>query len=463
MSVAVVVSDQPRDSNGFNEDEPEERLSQETLAFQRRVSYLCALLAMTNAGTLYLYSAYATQLPYSQTERNLIASTGGAGQYLFGWTAGRMVNKYGPGRVAFVAGFFLLAGYSLMALSTTGPVPWPFFATFYSLVGIGSAGSYNSSLTSCLRNFSPQMHGLVVGLSVSLFGLSAFIFSTLSSLFRSESTLDTRSFLWFMGLTTGLCTVIASLGLRDLSLQPPPQRRRNSEQRPSNGDGEDDYVEDHVPSQRAPVSSKSDAWTLFFAFSLMTGTGLMFINNIGAIVLALMGPGKDVSKAQTRQVSLLSICNCIGRLMTGASSDYTLKHWGTRRLPFLMIAAGALVLAQIMGMSVDSPGILLTATTALVGFCYGSLFSSTPVIVSSWFGLRAFPELWGAFQLSPLIGGYVFNTLFGVIFDKNKELNCDGSQCFSSSFLATTIASGGSLVILVVLQVRRTRRSYIAL
>jgi hypothetical protein len=56
-----------------------------------------------------------------------------------------------------------------------------------------------------------------------------------------------------------------------------------------------------------------DFWILFVAFLFSSGAGLILINNLGQIVPAIGGQKGD----EDTYVSILSVCNCIGRLACG--------------------------------------------------------------------------------------------------------------------------------------------------
>lgn len=66
-----------------------------------------------------------------------------------------------------------------------------------------------------------------------------------------------------------------------------------------------------------------DFWLLFAVLAVLCGTGLMYINNAGTIALALGREGrldydkKRVSAWQAKQVALVSIWNCLGRILGG--------------------------------------------------------------------------------------------------------------------------------------------------
>jgi hypothetical protein len=66
-----------------------------------------------------------------------------------------------------------------------------------------------------------------------------------------------------------------------------------------------------------------DFWLLFSIMSLLSGTGLMYINNVGSISQALYSAGTEVvdpkhaAQWQAAQVSTVSIGNCLGRIIIG--------------------------------------------------------------------------------------------------------------------------------------------------
>eukprot|EP00842_Homolaphlyctis_polyrhiza_P000865 jgi/Hompol1/177/HPOL_001010-RA len=175
----------------------------------------------------------------------------------------------------------------------------------------------------------------------------------------------------------------------------------------------------------------------------LSGMGLMYINNIGSIVLALI-PDKSGSQAATEKqalmVSLISLFNCLGRIATGIISDKAQVHYGTQRLWFLISAGIMMLVAQFMGAFVVTTIPALIVCTCILGFGYGSLFSSTPAIVSKWFGVLRFGENWGYYQVGPAMGGYLWNIVFGMWMDHQRVDHGDNGECksvlcFSGVFL----------------------------
>jgi hypothetical protein len=72
-----------------------------------------------------------------------------------------------------------------------------------------------------------------------------------------------------------------------------------------------------------------DFQLLFIILAITCGTGLMYINNVGAVALSLARDGKveydlkEVSAWQARQVAVISIWNCSGRILGGGSRGHS--------------------------------------------------------------------------------------------------------------------------------------------
>lgn len=69
-----------------------------------------------------------------------------------------------------------------------------------------------------------------------------------------------------------------------------------------------------------------DFWLLFAFVGLISGTGLMWINNVGLATLALFSEGNpgydrlEAARLQSAQVALISVWNCAGRVLIGEFS-----------------------------------------------------------------------------------------------------------------------------------------------
>ncbi|KAL2916664.1 hypothetical protein HK105_203778 [Polyrhizophydium stewartii] len=491
--------------------------------FLRWWSFGSTVLCMLCGGTLYLFGAYASELRsslgFTQTEVNVVASAGGFGLYLSGPLMGAAVDKHGARRTALLASLMLSAGYSFMAWAIAGTLPLRsvvFVSLYYGLVGLGSAGAYNAALKTSVQNFDPKDHGFAVGVSVSAFGLSALVFSALSRLFVSNDAnsaspvprLDVVRFLMFTGIVTGSINMLAGLfGLQDLSkirrviehdgaADYPRHPRSTSSPLPaadpsthgrtvrardrdqdstvaveSDSEQRDEGAPGESPGGQPSFLSNTTAWTLFLPFTALSGMGLMYINNIGSIVIALTadsgGGSASATTSQALMVSLISLFNCMGRIVTGVLSDRAQLRYGTPRIAFLVGSGAVILAAQLMGLLFVSSIPALAVCTCVLGFGYGAVFSSTPAIVSQWFGVRHFGSHWGYFQIGPAMGGYIWNVLFGVLMDAERRQmdppgsdECAGPRCFRGAFLVCALVALASVAALWRLQRARSGGLY---
>ncbi|KAG2124677.1 major facilitator superfamily domain-containing protein [Suillus clintonianus] len=210
----------------------------------------------------------------------------------------------------------------------------------------------------------------------------------------------------------------------------------------------------------------SDFYLIFVIMSLLSGTGLMYINNVGSISQALYAKGNpnydelEASRWQAAQVSTLSICNFAGRILIGLIADLTRIRLRLPRAYCFCIVSTLFVISQLTAINVNDVAHLWKAT-AILGLAYGSLFGIAPTIVIDWFGLSHLSENWGYVSLSPLVGANIFSLMFGRNLDSHasnddsethsplslkrgglpSEHQCfDGRNCYVSSLYVTATA-----------------------
>ncbi|KAI5466549.1 major facilitator superfamily domain-containing protein [Mariannaea sp. PMI_226] len=153
----------------------------------RIVASIAATLIALACGTNYVYSAWAPQfaerLKLSSTESNLIGLAGNLGQYTLGVPIGMFVDHRGS-RPAVLGGAVLLAlGYFPLHQAydrASGSVPFLFLFSYLS--GLGGCMAFSAAVKTSALNW-PQRRGTATAFPLAAFGLSAFFFSTMGSLF----------------------------------------------------------------------------------------------------------------------------------------------------------------------------------------------------------------------------------------------------------------------------------------
>lgn len=200
-------------------------------------------------------------------------------------------------------------------------------------------------------------------------------------------------------------------------------------------------------------------WQQFSIMGILSGIGLMTINNIGndAIVLwKKYDPSVDQAflvKRQQMHVSILSICSFSGRLLSGVGSDFLVKVLNASRVWCLVLASLIFGIGQLSALNITNPH-FLGFVSGLSGLGYGFLFGVFPSIVAESFGIHGLSQNWGFMTLSPVISSNIFNIFYGTVFDahsvvgENGERSCpDGLECYRAAYLVTLGACVLGLVV----------------
>ncbi|KAI0415656.1 major facilitator superfamily domain-containing protein [Xylaria grammica] len=505
----------------------------------RIVSSVVATTIALACGTNYVYSAWAPQfadkLHLSATESELIGLSGNLGMYLLGVPIGMFVDSRGPRPAVLVGSFLLGLGYLPIQRAYDagqGSVPWLSFASF--LTGLGGCMAFAAAVKTSALNW-PHHRGTATAFPVAAFGLSAFFFSLVSSIFFPGSP---GRFLLLLSIGTFGITFVgffflhviphdsvyhsvpANSGMADsqelhrTSSQQSKISRYSSEPGTSNEhitaahgnppdpeglvDSESSRVEPAenptgtTPAEadeRCSLLSQSTAtsslpgevlvqssvdmdrshrvdirgwnllkslefWQLFTIMAILSGIGLMTINNIGNDASALWKHYDDSidDKAlvlhQQLHVSILSLGSFSGRLLSGAGSDFLIKILHASRVWCLVIASVIFSLAQICALNVVNPH-LLGFVSGFSGLGYGFLFGVFPSIIAESFGIHGLSQNWGFMTLAPVISGNIFNLFYGFVLDAHSVFESDGKrrcedgiECYRSAYVVTLSACG---------------------
>ncbi|CAG7926744.1 unnamed protein product [Penicillium olsonii] len=233
---------------------------------------------------------------------------------------------------------------------------------------------------------------------------------------------------------------------------------RSDRPRPSFDTLDDDFLEEvaveshHLDIRGLAMLRKVEFWQLFLTMALLSGIGLMTINNIGNSVKALWLYYDDsatdifIQHRQVMHVSILSFGNFLGRLSSGIGSDLLVKKLGMSRFWCLFFSAVVFTLTQLAGTTISNPNSLVIVS-GLTGIAYGFLFGVFPSLTAHTFGIKGLSQNWGVMTLAPVFSGNVFNLLYGKIYDghsvvgKDGDRECpDGLGCYRSAYFMTFIS-----------------------
>ncbi|KAI0030402.1 major facilitator superfamily domain-containing protein [Vararia minispora EC-137] len=193
-----------------------------------------------------------------------------------------------------------------------------------------------------------------------------------------------------------------------------------------------------------------DFWIACSLNVLFSGTGIMYINNVGSIAQALFSQGNPaydpVAAAtwQAAQVSAISLMNFAGRILVGIAADVAKSRFHAPRSYCMTLVACLFVLSQLILITTKDVTRLWIASACL-GLAYGGLFGLLPTLCIEWFGLAHFSENWGYVSLFPVIGGNLFSLMFGRNLDAHSSTASLASPVSPSDSVPTSLPAFAAL------------------
>ncbi|KAF7859577.1 hypothetical protein EAF04_008656 [Stromatinia cepivora] len=483
-------------------------MPEKPLQAARIVSSVAATCIALACGTNYAFSnwgpQFADRLKLSSTQINLIGLFGNLGMYSCGIPIGLLVDGKGP-RPAVILGMLLLAaGYFPLYQAYNRGSGWlPLLCLYSFFSGLGGCSAFAASIKTSALNW-PHNRGTATAFPLATFGLSAFFFSAFTA-FTFPG--DAGHFLLVLACGTSGTVFLGFFFLRviphahysalpghNLSDSNRLHRTKSEESKrradrdalegepgaevPENGAMSDIDETSSLMSKSTDEESREDVaetdkkdhahrvdirgfqlfktvefWQLFALMGILTGIGLMTINNIGNDAQALWRhwddsiPEEFIMHRQAMHVSILSVCSFTGRLLSGVGSDFLVKVLRCSGLWCLTLASIIFFIAQIAALNTENPQ-LLFLVSSFTGLGYGFLFGCFPSLVAEAFGVHGLSTNWGFMTLSPVLSGYIFNLFYGIVYDHHSIVKdggvrecTEGLQCYRSAYLVTVGAS----------------------
>lgn len=306
-------------------------------------------------------------------------------------TAGVLQDKFGPRRIIMTGGACVGAGMILTGLLTN---PTAVMLTFGVVVGSGIGFAYACVTPAAMKWWHPSKKGMVSGLIVGGFGLSAVYVAPLTKALVNAFDIQTA----FMILGSGI--IVISVGLGMTVVNPPKGyvAEGPKDWTPSAaGTGTDMNWREMIKTRQF--------YFLFVMFALASSAGVMLIGNItqiGALQVGLEGA--------VYLVSLLAIANAAGRVLGGLVSD-KIGRVNTLILAFLLQAANMWFFMTI------STEAMLVAGAISGALCYGALLSVFPSLTADYFGLMGYGANYGLVYLGWGLSGALGPVIASKAFD----------------------------------------------
>ncbi len=312
--------------------------------------------------------------------------------FCIGGLLGAHLSKRMGSRFAItVSGVLAAGGFALTSL-LTGASVFLLYLTYGLLAGLGIGISYNVVVATVSAWF-PDKKGLCSGCLMMGFGASALVLGNwASSMF--DGAIGWRKTYVILGLALGVVLILAGWILK---------RPGADQVLPKAAAKESTQIQDFTTRQ---MLRRPSFWMAFLYLVFLSAVGSSVISFARDLALSV---GATAGLA-TSLVGILSICNGLGRMVTGAAFDAL----GRRRTMLIangltICAAGAILIATCT----DSQ-VLFVLGLCLTGLSYGSCSTTTATFPSVFFGMKHYPTNVACMTFN-LMGGSLVATLSSLL------------------------------------------------
>lgn len=382
------------------------------------------VIAMLFAGVLYAWSILKSPLT---TEFGWGASalalnfTLAMSFFCVGGLLGAWLSKRAGSRIALIIAGILSAGGFILTASLQSASVVMLYISYGVLSGLGIGIAYNV-IISTVSAWFPDKKGLCSGCLMMGFGASALILGNIANaLFKSH--LGWRSTYILLGIA--ICVVLCLAAF--LLQKPDPQITLPQPKVSKNTEIQNFEIQDYTTVQ---MLCRPSFWMAFVCISFLAAVGSSVISFAKDLALAVEAP----ESLAVSLVGVLSICNGLGRILTGAIFDAIGRRKTMLCANVLTIcASGVTLLAVFIG---SLP--LCIIGLCLTGMSYGACPTITSAFTSSFFGMKYFPTNMALMTFTSM-GGSLIATM------SNKILEVSGG--YTATFAMLLALSAIALIL----------------
>ena len=399
-------------------------MNKNNFKINKRWFYLVVgVIAMLFAGVLYAWSILKTPLTTefgwgaSQLALNFTLAMS---FFCIGGLLGAQISKRLGHRIALIiAGVLSAAGFILTALLRDASVVM-LYVSYGVLAGMGIGIAYNV-LISTVSSWFPDKKGLCSGCLMMGFGASALVLGNVANkLFNTD--LGWRTTYIILGIAICVILVLAAILLKkpDSQIVFPKPNLKNTK-------SEDFEQKDYTSFQ---MLSRPSFWLAFICISFLAAVGSSVISFAKDLALSVKAP----EALAVSLVGVLSVCNGLGRIITGALFDALGRRKTMICANLLTICAASVTLLAVYLGSLP----LCIIGLCLTGMSYGACPTITSAFTSSFFGMKYFSTNM-ALMTFTVMGGSLIATL------SNKVLEVSGG--YTATFMMLLLLSFIALVL----------------
>ena len=309
---------------------------------------------------------------------------------LGGFVGSKLTKWFGTMVSITAAGIFSAAGF-ILASRLDGSNIVLLYLTYGVLAGFGIGIAYNAVI-STVNAWFPDKKGLCSGCLMMGFGASSLVIGEMAS--RIMKNTGWQSAYVTLGIALGAVLVITALILRkpgaDVVFPAPKAKKKVT--------AESFEMRDYATGE---MLRRPSFWMAFACLGLLGAVGSSVISFAKDLALSVQAP----ESLAITLVGVLSVCNGLGRIFTGALFDATGRRFTMLASNIITIAAaGVTLIAVVMG---SLP--LCIVGLCLVGMSYGSCPTVSSAFGSAFYGTKFFPTNFSLMNFN-LIGSSLMAT-----------------------------------------------------
>ena len=361
---------------------------------RKNIVLACAVLINLHLGLSYAWSVFAGALIEQEGWTNaeavlpstIMAVSYSVSMLLFGF----FQEKYGP-RLTLYVGALLMGGGLLVAAQfmTVAGVAFGYGI----LHGCGVGACFSTTQATTLKWIPPERQGRVTGVISSMYGMSSVLMAVVAEFFIDRGGLQTA----FYVIGTAIIVVVFLAG-SFFRLPEPGQGYAKAVKVSADGPAEE-------LDCRGMIRTRT-FWMVLGVYIFGASAALVPINHISMITSMQGGLTSGYIF-----VSILSVCNCLGRFGGGFLAD----RFSARKV--LMVIA-ALNLVNLLLFGTYTSAAVFTAGCIIDGLHCGAIMALTPVLVSKHFGAKYCAQNYGLIACLGFINGFIGSQLAGVLADR---------------------------------------------
>ena len=299
--------------------------------------------------------------------------------------SGRIQDKLGPRVTTYIGGVFVFFGFLLIAFSKSYLIWLLGYGLF---IGVGIGFGYAAITPVVIKWYPDKKSGLVTGIVVAGFGLSAVYIAPLYNYLIKNFGLTNTLFYYGIGLF--VVVMIAASFIKN----------------PENGvDVNKESFKSDDEGNNTNILKTSDFYKFWIIYFIGAGSGLMVIGFITEMVT------KDLGAHAFLGVAIIAIGNALGRIVSGYFSD---KIGRIKTLLFFFLFQTLLMFLAYFTIGVNNI-ILIVLLATFIGFNYGSNLTIFPGITKDLWGMKRFGANYGLLYTAWGVGGFVLSRVSQMI------------------------------------------------